>query len=82
MNDDNLISEGFFDKIKKILGLSTAQEKQLKKNKAVASKINNIVDDLNKDLKEFEKYAEQAFKDMGVNRKVNVKKYKITDFLK
>ena len=80
--NDNLISEGFFSKIKKILGLSSAEETQLKKNKAAASKINNILNDLNDDVLDFEKSINSSYKDMGINKKINIKKYKVTDFLK
>ena len=80
--NDNLISEGFFSKIKKILGLSSAEETQLKKNKAAASKISNILNDLNDDVLEFEKSINSYYKDMGINKKINIKKYKVTDFLK
>tara|TARA_Y100000401_G_C8303989_1_gene215844 strand:+ start:885 stop:1133 length:249 start_codon:yes stop_codon:yes gene_type:complete len=82
MNRKNILSENVFSKLKKFFGLSSAEEKQLTKNKKVAKKISDTLDELNKDLVDFEKYAEAMFKDMGVNRKVNVKKYKVTDFLK
>mgnify|MGYP003119328970 CR=1 FL=1 len=82
MNCGNLINEGFFDKLKKILGLSPAQEKQLKKNKAVASKIKDIIDDLNHDVKDFENFIDDYYKELGINKKADIRKYKITDFLK
>ena len=82
MDRENILSENGFSKLKKFFGLSSTEEKQLAKNKKVAKKISDTLDDLNKDLVDFEKYAEAMFKDMGVNRKVNVKKYKVTDFLK
>ncbi len=82
MDRENILSENVFSKLKKFFGLSSTEEKQLAKNKKVAKKISDTLDDLNKDLVDFEKYAEAMFKDMGVNRKVNVKKYKVTDFLK
>ena len=71
MDNKNVLRESFFDKIKKMLGLSTSQEKELKKNK----KIIKIFKDLNSDVKEFEKQAEDMFKDLGIKRKVNIKKY-------
>ena len=82
MDRENILSENVFSKLKKFFGLSSTEEKQLAKNKKVAKKISDTLDELNKDLVDFEKYAEAMFKDMGVNRKVNVKKYKVTDFLK
>ena len=60
-----------------MLGLSTSQEKILKKNKKVIKSINT----LNDDVREFEKNAEEMFKDMGINRKVNIRKYKLKDFI-
>ena len=77
MDNKNVLTEGFFDKIKKMLGLSTSQEKILKKNKKVIKSINT----LNDDVREFEKNAEEMFKDMGINRKVNIRKYKLKDFI-
>ena len=77
MDNKNVLRESFFDKIKKMLGLSTSQEKELKKNK----KIIKIFKDLNSDVKEFEKQAEDMFKDLGIKRKVNIKKYQLKDLL-
>jgi len=77
MKRENILAEGFFDKIKKMLGLTTSQEKQLKKNK----KIQKTIKDLNSGVKEFEKHAEDMFKDLGIKKKVNITKYKLSDFL-
>ena len=77
MNKNNLITEGFFSKIAKMLGLSSSEERKLKKNK----KVQNIIKDLNNDVTEFEKLASEAFKDIGIDRKIDVTKYKLKDFI-
>ena len=73
MNKDNLVTEGFFSKIAKMLGLSSSEERKLKKNK----KVQNIIKDLNNDVVEFERLASEAFKDLGIDRKVDITKYKL-----
>ena len=83
-NKNNIVTEGFFDNIKKFFRLSTSQEKELKKNKKVQNIIkdlNNDVKDLNKDVVEFEKLMTDAFKDLGIDRKVDIPKYKLKDFI-
>ena len=77
MDGTSIINEGFFDKIRKILGLSTAQEKLLKKDK----KITNLIKNINKDVIQFEKHAKAMFKDLGINREIDIKKYKLKDFI-
>ena len=77
MNNKNILAEGFFDKIRKMLGLSTSQEKKLRKNK----KVMKIIKDLNHDVREFEKHAQGMFDDLGVKRKVNIRKYQLKDFI-
>tara|TARA_Y100000034_G_scaffold24843_1_gene29200 strand:+ start:187 stop:453 length:267 start_codon:yes stop_codon:yes gene_type:complete len=77
MDKNNLITEGFFNKITKMFGLSTSQEKQLKKNK----KVQNIIKDLNNDVAEFEKLASEAFEELGIDRKVDITRYKLKDFI-
>ena len=77
MNKNNLLAEGFFNKIAKILRLSTSQEKQLKKNK----KVQGILKDLNNDVAEFEKLASEAFEELGIDRKVDITRYKLKDFI-
>ena len=84
MNNDNILKEGFFDKIKKLLGLSTSQEKDIKNSKAAkyhAQKVNNSLGELNAAIQEFEDHAQSMLKDIGVNKKLNLKRYKIKDFL-
>ena len=77
MNVENVLKEGFFDKLRKMLGLSSAQEKKLRKNK----KVMDAIKDLNYDVRTFEKLAQDMFKDFGINRKVNIRKYKLKDFI-
>ena len=77
MNKNTLVTEGFFSKLSKVLGLSSSQEKKLKKNK----KVQNIIKDLNNDVTEFEKLATQMYKDLGIDRKIDITKYKLADFI-
>ena len=82
MDRENILSEGIFSKLKRLLGLSTSEEKELKKNKAAARKISNILTDLNKGVVDFEKTVNSMYRDMGMDKRVNVKRWKVTDFLK
>tara|TARA_Y100000593_G_C4080174_1_gene223472 strand:+ start:293 stop:547 length:255 start_codon:yes stop_codon:yes gene_type:complete len=77
MDKDSLMTEGFFSKIAKMLGLSSSEERKLKKNKRVM----NSIKSLNMDVREFEKLASQAFKDIGIDRKIDITKYKLKDFI-
>ncbi len=82
MDKNNILSENIFSKIKKILGLSSSEEKKLKNNKTAVKKINNIINDLNSDVVEFENIVNGMYKDLGIDKKVNAKKYKLSDFIK
>ena len=75
-----ILNEGFFDKIKKLFGFSTSDQKKLDKD--TAKKVNSIISDLNKDVVEFEKLAQSMYDDMGIKKKVNIRKYKIQDLIK
>ena len=77
MNKDNLLKEGFFDKLRKIFGLSSAQERELKKDK----QLNSIINNLNKDVKDIEKIATKIYKRYGIKKKINIRKYQLKDFL-
>ncbi len=77
MNPSNLITEGFFTKIKKALGLSTKDEKILKRNKPFM----NSLKDLNKSVSELEKSFNKELKRLGKDT-VKLNKYKISDFTK
>ena len=55
MNNENILSEGFFSKLGKILGLSSKEEKILKKNpklKSSLKKYNNSWKSLEKDIQD------------------------------
>jgi len=82
MDKNNILSENIFSKIKKILGLSSSEEKKLKNNKTAVKKINNIINDLNSDVVDFENIVNSMYKDLGIDKKVNAKKYKLSDFIK
>ena len=77
MERTNILEEGFFDKLRRMLGLSSSQEKKLRKNK----KVMKIIKDLNYDVRAFEKHAQSMFDDLGVKRKVNIRKYQLKDFI-
>ena len=42
MNKSNLITEGFFDKLKSLLGLDSKKVKILKKDKKINQNLNNL----------------------------------------
>ena len=75
-----ILNEGFFDKIKKLFGFSTSDQKKLDKD--TIKKVNSIISDLNKDVVEFEKIAQSMYDDMGIKKKGNVGRYKIQDLIK
>jgi len=77
MDSSNLITEGFFSKIKKALGLSTKEEKILKRNKPFM----NSLKDLNKTVNELEYELNKVFQQYG-KKPVKLTKYKISDFTK
>jgi hypothetical protein len=77
MNNKNILSEGFFSKIKKILGLSSKEEKLLKRNKPF---MNNLKD-LNNTVSDLEDSLNDVFKQYG-KKSVKLDKYKISDFTK
>ena len=84
MDKNNIITEGFFGKLAKVLGLSSSQEKQLKKDKKIQNIINDLnsdIKELNSDVKEFERLATKAYKNLGIDRKVDITKYKLKDFI-
>jgi len=77
MDRKSILNEGFFDKIRKVFGLSTKQEKLLRQDK----KIIKLIKNLNNDVDEFEKYTQDMFKDLGINKKVSITKYQLKDFI-
>ena len=79
MNQNNILKEGFFDKLRKLLGLSSKQEKVLKKNK----KFNTALKDLNTTVSELEDELNVRFKELDPkHKKVTLAKYKVSDFTK
>ena len=79
MNQNNIINEGFFDKLKRLLGLSSKQEKILKKSK----KFNTALKDLNMTVSELEDELNVRFKELDPkHKKVTLTKYKVGDFTK
>ena len=77
--EETILQEGFFDKIKRILGFSTSDQKKIHKN--TKKKMDDIVTDLNDDVREFERLAQEMYNDMGIKKKVNIRKYKLQDLL-
>jgi len=74
MNKDNIISEGFFDTLRKYLIKYPA----LKKDK----KVQNSIKSLNGNTKELEKLLNQRFKELNPKHKsIKLSKYKISDFI-
>jgi len=64
--------EGFFSKLKSLLGLDKDKQKALKKDKKIKKSLNK----LNGAWSELEKMIERDY-----GEKVNFKKFKISDFL-
>ena len=74
MNNNNILSEGFFDYIKKLL----TQYPALKKDK----EFQNNMKDLNSRLANIEKIANQRIKKAGLKKpKYKIKKFKTSDFM-
>ncbi len=75
MNNKNILLEGFFSKIAKILRLSSSEEKKLKKNK----KLTSALKDYNASWKDLEKQIQ----DETGNKKFKFpyRKFTLSDFL-
>ncbi len=78
MNQSCLITEGFFSKLKKLIGLSSKEEKILRKN----SKFMKGLKSLNSDLVDLEKSMNDELKMMGSKKKIKFNKFKVSDFTK
>jgi 16S rRNA A1518/A1519 N6-dimethyltransferase RsmA/KsgA/DIM1 with predicted DNA glycosylase/AP lyase activity len=78
MNKQNVLSEGFFDKVKKFFGLSKQEESGLKRNK----KLRKSLRDLNKEVIDLEKDIQKHFDELGIKQKFNAGKFSIKDFTK
>ena len=72
MNNDNIISEGLFDKIFKKLGISP-DSKDKKRAKSVADKLNSIQD-------EIEAFNNELRSRDG-KKPIKIKRYKPEDFI-
>ena len=77
MNQSSLITEGFFSKLRKVLGLSSKEEKTLKKNK----KFMKSFKDLNSNVVKLEKMMNDEMKDFGSNKKIKLNQFKLSDFI-
>jgi hypothetical protein len=75
MNNKNIIAEGFFSKLSKLLGLSSKEEKILKKDRNVMKALK----DYNKGWKNLEKKVQQQTGNK--NFKLPHRKFKLSDFL-
>ena len=75
MNNKNIIAEGFFSKLSKLLGLSSKEEKILKKDRSVMKALK----DYNKGWTNLEKKVQQQTGNK--NFKLPHKTFKLTDFL-
>ena len=75
MNNKNILLEGFFSKIAKILRLSSSEEKKLKKNK----KLTSALKDYNASWKDLEKQIQDETGNK--NFKFPYRKFTLSDFL-
>lgn len=75
MNKEVILAEGFFSKLGKILGLSSKEEKLLKKNPSIKAALK----DYNKGWTNLEKKVQQQTGNK--NFKLPHKTFKLTDFL-
>ena len=75
MNKENILAEGFFSKLGKMLGLSSKEEKILKKNPKIKAALKDYNDSWNK----LEKKVQQQTGNK--NFKLPHTKFKLTDFL-
>jgi|TARA_B100000287_G_scaffold356115_1_gene346902 hypothetical protein len=75
MNNENILAEGFFSKLGKMLGLSSKEEKILKKN----PKLKSALKDYNDGWKSLEKEIQDETGDK--NFKFPHKKFTLSDFL-
>ena len=75
MNNKNILLEGFFSKIAKMLRLSSSEEKKLKKNK----KLTSALKDYNTSWKDLEKQIQDETGNK--NFKFPYRKFTLSDFL-
>ena len=77
MNQSSLITEGFFSKLRKVLGLSSKEEKTLKKNKNFMKSFK----DLNSSVVNLEKMMNDEMKTYGSKKKIKLNQFKLSDFI-
>ena len=77
MNRNNLLSEGFFDKLKKFI----KDKKVLKKIKNDL-KVKNTLNKLNNSQEDLEDYLNKLLKDAGLKPNVTLSKFDAKDFIK
>ncbi len=77
MDNENIITENFFSKLKKLLGLSSKEEKILKKDKSFMKSFKS----LGKITTELEKAINQDLKKLG-KKPIKLDRYKLSDFIK
>jgi len=79
MNNKNILAEGFFSKLAKLLKLSSKEEKILQKDKKIMFKFKS----LNKGVDDIETELNKRFKELNPNHKpIKLSKYKLSDFIK
>jgi hypothetical protein len=74
MNNENILSEGFFDSLLKIF----KGHPELKNNK----KIKNNIKDLNKKVSNLEQMMNDELASFGSKEKIKLKQHKLSDFIK
>ena len=77
MDNENIVTENFFSKLKKLLGLSSKEEKILKKNKSFMKSFKS----LGNITTELEKAINQDLKKLG-KKPIKLDRYKLSDFIK
>ena len=77
MNRDNLLSEGFFDKLKKFI-----KDKRVLKKVQNDPKVKNNLNKLNSSQKDLENYLNKLLKDAGLEQNVKLSKFDAKDFIK
>ena len=77
MNRDNLLSEGFFDKLKKFI-----KDKKVLKKVQNDPKVKSSLNKLNISQKNLENYLNKLLKDAGLEQNVKLSKFDAKDFIK
>jgi len=77
MDNENIVTENFFSKLNKLLGLSSKEEKILKKNKSFMKSFKS----LGNITTELEKAINQDLKKLG-KKPIKLDRYKLSDFIK